>query len=415
MTTESTTIRVLADRLTEAQAALNKLAAKARRYGCPDITITMGEQSTAQRIARDWDGEERSYTVQEVELIITGEAPRIGNHEFLARVELGGEAGNLVDTRPGVEDLDVKFRHTNGYCAHCNTTRKRNEVFVVRNIETGEQLQIGRDCLRDYLGLDSPTSIAHRFAFWRALREFEGDFCRAKAEWAQSLIGVLMLSAVCIRLFGWCSKGQAAHDPSLTPTSEYVYKVLCPGTYRMSAEELNLIKQIESSLSDADRATATEVVRWVREDLAGNSDYEHNLKVIFTADNVNDARRLGLVVSAVSAYHRAVEQKLRLTKDRAVAQASQHVGEIGKRLRDVPVTLQLQRVIGGNEWADSILIKFVDDAGNLLTWITSKGSGLQIGERALLTGTVKDHAQFNGANETRMTRCVLAPAQEKAA
>lgn len=71
------------------------------------------------------------------------------------------------------------------------------------------------------------------------------------------------------------------------------------------------------------------------------------------------------------------------------------------------MTLQFQRIIGGNEWADSVLIKFVDDHGNILTWITSKGSGLEVGEKALLTGTVKAHGEYNGALETKMTRCAL--------
>lgn len=348
-----------------------------------------------------------------VELIITGEAPRVGNHEFLARVELG-EGGNLVDTRPGVEDLDTRFRTTDGYCAHCNTTRRRNEVFVVRDLDTGAQLQVGRDCLRDFLGIDNPTSVAQRFSFWREVADFEERGCYGRPEFCQSLEGVLALSAVCVRLFGWCSKGQAAHDESLTPTLSYVCQVLFPGI-RPTKEERALVERITFALSDADREAARATIAWVREGMKGQSDYEHNLRVLFAQDNVRDAKRMGIVVSAVAAYQREVEKALRLTKERESAQASAHIGTVGQRIRDLPVTLQLQRVIGGNEWADSVLIKFVDDSGNILTWITSKGSGLEVGERALLTGTVKAHGEYNSINETKMTRCVLAPVQEKAA
>lgn len=406
MTTESHTIRVLAERLTEAREALEKLAKKARRYGCPDIAVTVGERATEDRWVKDWDGEERAIRVEVVELIVSGDAPRVGNHEFLARIELV-EGGNLVDTRPGVTDLDKRFQHTDGYCAHCRTTRRRNEVFVVRDLDTGDQLQVGRDCLRDFLGIDNPTAVAHRFAFFRAVREFEEDVCRgSKADWAQSLEGLLSLSAVCIRLFGWCSKGQAAHDPNVMPTSGYVWMVLEP-PFRATDAERALIKRILDERTEADYETARATIRWVREELKGDGDYEHNLRVLFTADNVRDAKRLGLVVSAVAGYHRAKELELRRTKEREAAAASAHVGTVGARLRDLRVTLQLQRVIGGNEWADSVLIKFVDDQGNILTWITSKGSGLEVGEQALLTGTVKAHGEFNGVAETKLTRCAL--------
>lgn len=406
MNAEAQTVRVLAARLPEAREALDKLVKKARRYGCPDLAYTVGETVTESYTVEEWDGERRKVTVEYNPLTITGEPVRVGNHEFLARVELL-DGGNLVDSRPGVEDLDPRFRHTNGYCVHCNSVRRRKDVFVVRNTDTGEQVQVGRDCLRDYMGVD-PVALTHRFSFWNAVRGFEEDERGhgGRAEWGTSLEGAMILSAVCVRLFGWCSKGQAQYDENLRPTSSYVWTVLNP-PIRADREERALIDRIKAECSDADRDTARAVIAWVRDELAADSDYCHNLKVIFGGDTIRDTRRLGLAVSAIAAYHRAKEQELRRTKEREAAKVSEHLGKVGERIRDLPVTLQLQRIIGGNEWADSVLIKFVDDHGNILTWITSKGSGLEVGEKALLTGTVKAHGEYNGALETKMTRCVL--------
>lgn len=406
MTTESTTIAVLAHRQAEALEALNKLAAKARRYGCPDIIVEVGEAFTTKRRVGDWDGEGREVEENWVNLIVTGEAPKVGDFEFLARVELL-DGGNLVDTRPGVTDLDAKFRHTNGFCAHCNTLRRRNEVFVVRNLATGEQVQVGRDCLRDFLGIDNPMHIAQRFSFLRAVEAFRDEELRAgRAAWAQSAEGILALSAVCIRLFGWCARGQAQYDESLTPTSPYVCRVLTPA-FRESKEERALIQRILSERTEADYETARETLKWVREELTADSDYAHNLKVLLAGDCINDQKRLGIVVSAVAAYQRAKEKALRLTKERTAAAASEFLGQVGQRLRDVPVTLQFQRVIGSNDFGDLVLIKFADEAGNVLTWMTSKGCGLEVGEKALLTGTVKDHELYNGTKQTKLTRCAL--------
>lgn len=406
MAAEVYTVNVLASRLHEAQEALEKLAKKARRYGCPDITVSVGETSKVERIVKDWDGGERRVKVQMVELNITGAAPRIGQHEFLARVELR-DGGNLVDTRPGVEDLEPRFRTTDGYCDHCRSRRDRKDVFVVRDIQTGAQLQIGRNCLRDFLGMDDPNAIAHRFAFFRGVAELEeGLRARRDTDWAQSLEGALALAAVSIRLFGWCSKGQAQNNEDLTPTVYYVSKVLMPSP-RMDQADRELIERIEAERSEADYQTARETIQWVREELKGDSDYEHNLKVLFSDELIHDAGRLGLIVSAVAGYHRAKEKALRLTRERQQAAKSAHVGTVGERLRNVPVTLQQQFQIGANEFGVSILIKFADDAGNLLTWITSKGSGLEVGEKAMLTGTVKAHDFYNDAAETKLTRCSI--------
>lgn len=397
-------VAVLESRLPEALEALKKLADKARRYGNPDITVTVGETYTAARYVEDWDGEERKVSVQMVELVIEGEAPRIGQHEFLAHIELH-EGGNLVDTRPGIKDLDARFRHTNGYCDHCQTLRQRKDVYVVRDTETGTQLQIGRTCLRDYMGCDNPGAIAHRFALWAAVEgEFEERYGRGKAEWSQSIEGLLSLSAVCIRLFGWCSQGQAQFNESLTPTGYYVRHVLFTGIRESDSEKV-LRKQILDARTEADRETARETMRWVREELTADSDYNHNLKVLFSADAIHDPKRMGIVISAVAAYLKAKEKALRLTQERTAAAKSQHVGSVGERLRNLKVSIQSQRVVGSNEWGETVLITFVDEAGNILKWFTGKGTGHQNGEQVLLTGTVKKHDQFNGHDETTLARC----------
>lgn len=402
---ESKSISILASRLPEALEAIEKLAKKARRYGCPDIKVTVGEGHRVTHYGKDWDGNEFAVKLDHVYLTVEGDAPRIGNHEFLAHIELTS-SGNIVDVKPGVDDLDPRFRHSDGYCDHCRSARNRKDVFAVRDLDTGAQLQIGRNCLRDYLGIDNPASIAYRFAFWRQFNEWEEGFHGGRPEFCQSLQGVLSLTATCIRLFGWCSKGQAQYDESLKPTSQYVSEVLFPSP-RDSADERALRQRILDEHNEIDDQTARDTIQWVREELNDGSEYGHNLKVLFGSDNIHDAKRLGICVSAVSSFLRAKERALRVTKERETAKTSQHVGQIGDRLRDVKLTLQFQRVVGSNDFGDCVLIKFVDDAGNLYSWFTSAGSGLNIGEQCLLTGTVKKHNIYEGIAETVLTRCKI--------
>lgn len=401
---DTNTIRILAARLPEAQKALAKLVKKARKYGS-EISVSVGETVLEPQTSVDWDGKSRTIHIEMVDLVITGDAPRVGNHEFLAHVELH-DGGNLVDVRPGVSDLDHRFRESDGYCEHCQTNRRRLDVYVVRDVTTGQQLQIGRNCLRDYMGIDDPASIASKFAFYRGVAGLEDEFRGGRgAGFQQSLEGLLALSAVCVRLFGWCSRGQASNNEDLTPTSYYVGLAL--SEYKLTKGEAALRARVLAECSDADYETARAAMAWVRDEMGTKSDYEHNLKVLFKSDAVNDAKRVGIVVSAISAYHRAVEKTLRMTKEHVAAQKSGFVGEVGKRIRNVKVTLQMQRVIGSSEWGDKLLIKFVDEAGNIYSWFTGKGTGMEIGEQCLLSGSVKDHKEYNGVCETNLTRCSL--------
>lgn len=399
METEFKTIPVLLDRLPEARVAFEKLIRKAHRYGCPDITMTVGEPYNVVKALRDWDGETRDYIYRMVDLVVTGEAPRVGSYEFLARVEFT-EGGVLIQGRPGAQDVDAKYRHTDGHCDHCKVTRARGEVFVVRNLETGAQLQVGRSCLRDFLGVDSPEKVAHRFSFWGEVNDQDGHY-GAALEPSYSTEGLLKLAAVTIRMYGWCSKGQAANDERLTPTIAYVLLVARPPQAPRDQERA-IAKAIRDGVTEADGALARTVMSWVAASEA-DSDYMHNLQVLLGSDQVA-IKRAGMAISAVAAYHRAMDLQIRRTQENQAAAQSTHVGTVGERLRDVAVTFEGGRAIA-SDFGDMVLLKFKDQAGNVYTWFTGRGLDLNQGQVAKLTGTVKRHTEYKGHLETQLTRC----------
>jgi hypothetical protein len=402
-TTETWTVTVRADRLPEARHALDKLVRKAARYGCPDIRYTVGSTRKQQREIPGYFGGTHKFMADVVDLVIEGTAPRYGNHEFLARVEIGGEAGNLLAVRPGVEDLDPRFRVSRGHCEHCRTDRQRREVFVCRELETGAQVQVGRTCLRDYLGIDNPAHIAARFNAYADIRDVGEEYGGRRDGWGHSMVDVLTAAAVAIRLFGWASKGAASADDSITATVSYVQLMLLP---RASASkiELPLYDRLHDAVSDEDRALAQETLTWAREELRGTSDYEHNLRVVLAQERLTDWRRMGVAVSGVAALQRAKERALRLTKERGEAATSEWLGAEGERLRGLKVTQVSSRVVGGGAWGECILVKFRDEAGNLLSWFTGVGTEAASGEQLVIDGTVKKHNEYQGVKETVLTR-----------
>ena len=53
------------------------------------------------------------------------------------------------------------------------------------------------------------------------------------------------------------------------------------------------------------------------------------------------------------------------------------------------------------------LVKFEDANGNILDWWTSTDVKAEVGDRVLLTGTVKSHNEYKGIKSTTVTRCRL--------
>ena len=84
--------------------------------------------------------------------IITGEPAKYEGWEFLATLDWDtAEGGLIVRTAPGVETVNRALL-TRDQCDHCGTHRQRKNIYLVRNIETGLQVQVGSTCLKDFLG-----------------------------------------------------------------------------------------------------------------------------------------------------------------------------------------------------------------------------------------------------------------------
>lgn len=87
---------------------------------------------------------------------------------------------------------------------------------------------------------------------------------------------------------------------------------------------------------------------------------------------------------------------------------SEYIGEVKQRLRDIEAVYTNCRTVEGFYGACLCYTFKVGD--NVLTWFCS-GKGIdpdiEIGETILLTGTVKDHKEYNGIKQTYLNRCIV--------
>ncbi len=384
MTTK--TITILAGRAAEARARVKKLDKKALKYGV-EFAATFGPVYQEERAIGGDDGtpegaarREHRVMVDVLDVTITGSTPKVGEFEFLASIELTAN-GNFVDSVPGVE-LDPKYRTTDSRCEHCKKTRGRKHVYAVRNLETGTELQVGRTCLRDFLGIDDPEKIINQFKFWRLLDaggDEDGFESYGRAEWSASLEYLLAMTNACIRIWGWASKGAAeASYGKMTPTIEMLWCL-----YNSDEGSRAVAREIRDEVRESDDALAREVIEWVRGS-TGDSDYMHNLRVAFADDMLITTRRTALAISPVATLHRAKE-----------------------RLKGLQLTFESSRSMGDNGWGPTKLLKFKDIVGNQFCWFTGSSPRMEIGQRMICDGTVKAHKDFHGILETQLTRVTV--------
>jgi hypothetical protein len=382
-------ITILSFRLPEAAKALKKLAAKAERYGCPTIMWSVGSPRREDR--RDAGGHKVTVMVTDL-TFSTLEAPKVGDYKFIARLERTG-AGTIIDSIPG-EVLPERFRHAGGQCDHCRTDRPRKDLFVVQAPD-GALVQVGRTCLRDFMGTDTPASVAARFRFLREAVEWSDEWSLGSGPVADSAAELLAVTAAAIRLWGWVPKSapESAGTPTASRISVWFY--LPPGNAR---DDLDALK---AAISDADWAEAAATMEWVHSNV-DDSEYMHNLRVVLSSGVVEPKRR-GYACSAVAAHQRALGRLELKRREREVSADSKHVGVVGERLRGLELTVLSNRGFS-SQFGDSVLYKMRDDAGNVFTWFKSGDGIMDVGNTYILDATVKAHTSYEGVLETQLTR-----------
>lgn len=108
----------------------------------------------------------------------------------------------------------------------------------------------------------------------------------------------------------------------------------------------------------------------------------------------------------------AEEAAARAEAERLAAMTQGYAGEVDERLRklecEVVGEYQYEAVaFNGYSMELRAIITFrVIDSGKILMW-SSRAQGLKAGEKVILTGTVKAHGNYNGQDQTEMTRCVV--------
>lgn len=230
------------------------------------------------------------------------------------------EAGNILRTVPEHEEtLPEKYRNASRDCDHCGFDRRRKDTYIVLN-EDGEYKQVGRSCIKDFLGHGNPEQIATYFNeiinLWTDLlagfHEHDPDFFGASAPFELDTADYLGTVAQAIRTNGWTSRGKA-YDFNTYATADCAWDFEWAARDGKSAAELRNRYGFDG-ISDAAITEGTAALKWARgltdDDTAGN-DYLHNLRVACTLKYTN-GKRAGIVASVVFSWLRATETAERL-------------------------------------------------------------------------------------------------------
>ena len=315
-------------------------------------------------------------------------------------VDAEGHAVPMVTTVPG-QTFDGTITDAM-LCEHCNTRRYRTETFILRH-DDGREMQVGRQCIRDFLGHDPAALLAGFDAYGMLVpsdEEISGWGSSAARIW--TVEDVIRSASRIVAVDGWyISKAKAEEsensDRPLTSTVSQTWIVLSPTKSKHDREfiaEHPFDEKAERIFNNTIEALAN---------LKPNNEWEYKLDE-FRSRNIAQVgpRHVGILASATILGLRLEERKAK-----AVAKPeSKHIGTVGSKVT-VEATVTFTREFDGS-YGPTTLVKFSTADGDVQWW-QSGSHTWEIGSTVTLTGTVKGHDadKFDGRPVTTLTRCKI--------
>ncbi len=335
---------------------------------------------------------------------ISGDPIKIAGWTFVGKLDHITFPGHvIVNAVPG-QSVPETFFHSEPRCEHCNRIRRRYDTFVLRNNDNNTHIQVGRQCLRDFLGHDPVHVISHLAGIFKLLDELaDGDerwYGGRCFEPAYDKMHVLKATSAIIRTFGWTSR--AAADPMIGKhaTAEHVLFLLGPAT---NAETAQLKREFAAKIKfdeNLDTKNAIGAVEWLeKQPKEGANEYMFNLHTINSNVNVPSSM-FGYWCSLMSAYFKAQEKNV---INKSQNKISEWVGNEGDKIESVVLVLSKSGIDG--YYGHVNCIKMLDNEGRTLMWFASGDSSfLEPGHMYDIKGRVKKHNLYQDWKETILTR-----------
>lgn len=370
-------------------ARFEKLIRRCAKHGLPAPQVKFGD-TYIRRVETEDGSVRRAFCTVGVSV---EQAIAFAGWKLLARLEHDPAIGTLVHCVPGFE-VPEKYRTADPTtCQHCNvrkTTRK--DTFVLQH-EDGTIKQIGRTCIRDFLGHDVQRLMAFCTSYGEEVEEcFRsggiGSNVTVPEDFGEIAMTVLRLEGFKPSSFDNATRSQ-------------VWSVLYP----FSKAKKDYQKEILAAVTEEDGVLAREAIAyWKNFTSEHMSDFESNVKKVLSAPYF-EFKHTGLAAAGFNAYLKAQGRAKALVKKAA----SQHVGTVGEKV-EWKLTV-MNRFSFETQFGLQIVNIMQDEDGNSVVWKTST-SHIENGKTYVLKGTVKRHGHYvPKANpnisiaQTELTRC----------
>jgi hypothetical protein len=364
------------------EAQLIKLNKRAEKLGIDSISYEWGKAYTERRKVLTQNPKsqvsepvfvERDILVIPIQIMGPFDVSYSG-WDFVATIQHIDNDTNIIRS---IEDVQIPTEFRSGSkCDHCNINRYRKDTYILRNEEDNRFIQVGKSCIKDFLGGHSPDRILEKANFISELIHFMNDtsgYERGRPVW--SVEEVLSTTYAVIRDHGWTSV-KVSQENGRKATKYFVMDNLFGDNryYPLSIVSDNDIEKAKQAASWAENISDTEC----------ESEYLYNLRAIAQSGMV-DERLIGYAASICVAYDRIIYPS-------TPKKESQWVSKVGTR--DI-FNLELKNeFVFDSNYGTTYVYMFHDENSNVVVWKASSKQNFEKGMKYIVQAYVKDHTLY---------------------
>ena len=310
---------------------------------------------------------------------------KVGDYEVVAELEHTGSSNIIRQINTNIE-VPKSYRNVPCRCEHCNTTRKRNNTFLLLD-KNNNFKQVGKNCLNDYTGIDTLSILKKVSSINFLLQQGVDD------EFREYLVNVA---------------------PKFEPiyyVANLMYQLVLEKGYSKDNQDtfidLDGYKYREELQPKVDELLNVVNTDWYND----NSNYCYNVKTMLSLEYV-ERRHWRMLVSYINSamnYLQKQEQK----KLELEGLKNEYLGQVGDK---VEFEIQSMRLLYTREtnysWRGetSYVYRIVTTNNQVVIWKTSTSvdcDNMMLIDASIfkgLKGTIKELNEYKGEKQTVITR-----------
>lgn len=362
-------IKVNRENLDWLKKQIKRLNKKAEKLGCEHISLNI---ISSEMVEKD-EAYVPFYSIE-----VDGTSPSYSGWKFLGSISHNDEA-NVFHCVPG-QTIPEKYRETSVYhCDHCGHKRRRNYTYVIQN-ESGETKQVGKTCLKDFLGHTDVNTLTSFVDGLSGILTFENNDVTGHNDVLYYRANrILELAAI-----SHIKSGEVVLDE----IKEYLFS-------KKSGFDVHVK---EHSENENVKILAKSAKNWIAEKAKETpNDYLLNASAAVKNEHIT-AREIGIVASIVKSYAKDAAKE----NAKSVNENSEYVGEIKSR-QGFNLELVNKYSFSGH-YGITIVYTFKDENENSIVWFCTNGKSIDIGDKIVAKATVKQHKEYRGVKQTIVNR-----------